>query len=42
MKKGFISSAKNDNGVKELSGSGEKIGSIYYKYEIESVGKYVN
>ncbi|MFK4343712.1 hypothetical protein ABH894_003722 [Paenibacillus sp. RC62] len=42
MKKGFVNSAKSDNGIKALSGSGEKIGSTYYKYEIKVVGKYGN
>jgi RHS repeat-associated protein len=42
MKKGYVNSSKKDNGIKKLSGKGEKIGNKYYQYEIKIVGKYGN
>ncbi|WP_145331876.1 polymorphic toxin-type HINT domain-containing protein [Paenibacillus xylanexedens] len=42
MNKGFVNDSKGSNGIKRLSGSGEKIGNTYYQYEIKIVGKYGN
>ena len=42
MKKGFVNSGKGDNGIKRLSGNGEKVGNKYYQYEIKITGKYGN